>query len=958
MTTDQVEMAREAVAIKFFFDQRVPPHFIAFAEHADIARACETCDGVIDLFHTVIYEQESASLCIPANANVSRDLDLIGDAEMLFVASHKTLTRDWNDVPAGEMADRVWQANLCRVLDISKLSVDPIKIWAFRQQVLQRCEASRAAFHQRFMSRHAMLAKFLATRPLEPAAPLLVTRITYAARAPHLGRFSCLQAVFEAMRPTEHVPYITCPEVAWPKVSSLWQPKTAAAVTTATMEEQQSGGIFALVDASEEHDRRPSSASLLLFPPPDKGRMAKSLLSMDDTHLHLTLFLQPQNTQRAANLNCLLDRWQRALASAGIEFDRTTVVEQGVTATQTFSQLPFNPVLLSHVFVTNTLLADRVLFDPDSWYRPIQTQKSLEVADKETAIVVKFSAGLTVKLSKCSRLQDAESLSWIGKSMAMYRELLETQQSYSELAHQTASDKVRQLCADMARLSDAAALDKKKVPQEIVAQLGSQWGLRQMAPDIFLPKYTRHCYAVPSIVVDSDEVARIKALDDKSCQMMLFPKAGQKGVPRIYTCHYNTNSPVEKKRKFIYPGLMVNPLENKADYPFTPCCFTNDQRNKPGKRASRFQEYYTVGAEVRGPTATTKKPKLLRHAGVKRLPRNVDTLLQAVCRDKDVAFVRLPASDLFECLKMAGRRVDERRDRKAMAKLAVQCAPFNAGCTLAEIRHDILHADPFLPHRFLPAIEAHYAISLFVFEDDDMVLPRDNPVLFNKATEPAICVFLSLSDGIELIGTADGELAMCGPIVVGLEEIRWQMTMPVIVDPVAGTAKPIRPIEPNKVDAIKQCIDASYRCIGLVLRNKKLVILDEPRPPIAHLPIVESRDELAALLGNDDRRRFVHSALVDARKKDRRDLAAGRAETEAAAYALLWQSMRQAKAPWTLPQFTFEVEARPYMALSLPTEDHTRIVVDRKTSSLRAPYLVLKEDKYLLNGIVQLNNMS
>jgi hypothetical protein len=111
--------------------------------------------------------------------------------------------------------------------------------------------------------------------------------------------------------------------------------------------------------------------------------------------------------------------------------------------------------------------------------------------------------------------------------------------------------------------------------------------LKDIAPEVFVSRYSKKCplKEMPRIV-DSEYVANLARE-----KWMLFPKTPEEGVQRLYVCDQNA--------KYIYPGLRKNVnLSNSEQFPFLPCCYVNNQQDKPN---SNYTKYYSN---------TEKTPKL------------------------------------------------------------------------------------------------------------------------------------------------------------------------------------------------------------------------------------------------------------------------------------------------------------------------------------------------------------
>ena len=80
--------------------------------------------------------------------------------------------------------------------------------------------------------------------------------------------------------------------------------------------------------------------------------------------------------------------------------------------------------------------------------------------------------------------------------------------------------------------------------------------------------------------------------------------------------------------KYKFMGLKINKLKNADEYPYVPCCFLTDQRNKPS-----YLHYFT-GAQPekkkdkKQPVIVTDK--FLTHEQFGRLPTNIESLFTLI----------------------------------------------------------------------------------------------------------------------------------------------------------------------------------------------------------------------------------------------------------------------------------------------------------------------------------------
>ena len=100
--------------------------------------------------------------------------------------------------------------------------------------------------------------------------------------------------------------------------------------------------------------------------------------------------------------------------------------------------------------------------------------------------------------------------------------------------------------------------------------------LRAVAPEIFIPTYSRKCLKRPTII--TKEQAKVYT-QTREKQVMAFPAHGE-STKRYYVCDHTTHP---------YPGLRDNTLENKKKFPYIPCCYTKDQ----DREGTKFKYYYS-----------------------------------------------------------------------------------------------------------------------------------------------------------------------------------------------------------------------------------------------------------------------------------------------------------------------------------------------------------------------------
>lgn len=120
-------------------------------------------------------------------------------------------------------------------------------------------------------------------------------------------------------------------------------------------------------------------------------------------------------------------------------------------------------------------------------------------------------------------------------------------------------------------------IEYKPPMEEKVGFIKEDAALKDIAPKMFLSNYTRKCLHLPRIVNKDDA----KDLEDKGNFVLKFPKEEEKVEKFYFACDKHPTHP--------FPGLRENSLENKNTYPFLPCCYNQDHRQK---KNSFLKKYY------------------------------------------------------------------------------------------------------------------------------------------------------------------------------------------------------------------------------------------------------------------------------------------------------------------------------------------------------------------------------
>lgn len=248
--------------------------------------------------------------------------------------------------------------------------------------------------------------------------------------------------------------------------------------------------------------------------------------------------------------------------------------------------------------------------------------------------------------------------------------------------------------------------------------------LKDYAPDIFLPNYTRTCSHPPEIIdtINDDEFTPYERqthmfLDENGRQVMLYPKTPEEGKQHYYVC---------TKEPHTYPGLRENLLSNKDQFPLTPCCYSVDQTTK---KVSPYKEYYygitTETADQQQRIITTNKFVKFDKFGY--LPDNIKKLFETI--DPDYEYLRKgvtrSVNSFIECVlegieQVLNVKKDDRIQllntlRKSYTKSAGYSTSNNPDVNISDIKKDIESQTYFDPRKYVNMLERMYNTKIYLF---------------------------------------------------------------------------------------------------------------------------------------------------------------------------------------------------------------------------------------------------
>ena len=284
----------------------------------------------------------------------------------------------------------------------------------------------------------------------------------------------------------------------------------------------------------------------------------------------------------------------------------------------------------------------------------------------------------------------------------------------------------------------------------------------EQAPDLFISKYTRNCnqQRMPTIINKKEAKNRGK-------NVIKFPRdiPTDLNIPRFPTDGKNQHYYTCNNPKYKYIGLKENKLRNADIYPYVPCCFLTDQKNKDKIR------YYYEGKEI-----TEKKDKMhdiirtnkiLSHIQFGKLPQNIEYLFSLIQANPQYEYARKGVfrneQSFLNCVMEAlddetnilgindkdekEAMLVQTREKLATKILAPLCRQELYDMTVDEIIEELKNPDIYLdPKRYIHLLEDYYECNIFIFTkrtiNGVMILPRHVQAYYRNKTNNRRCIYI------------------------------------------------------------------------------------------------------------------------------------------------------------------------------------------------------------------------
>jgi hypothetical protein len=283
------------------------------------------------------------------------------------------------------------------------------------------------------------------------------------------------------------------------------------------------------------------------------------------------------------------------------------------------------------------------------------------------------------------------------------------------------------------------------------------------APDIFISNYSRKCPNIPEIITEEEA----KTYDYQ--KVMLYPRDTQENAPHYPSDGKDQKYYVCRNPDFPYPGVQVNKLKNKDDYPFTPCCFRDEQKDKKGRSYNKYflNEEKDSREKKQQDFIITNKFVKVNQFGL--LPQDLSNFLKLLYPKDDTAYkyVRLGVSDnqtqgkysfllsvmygLYEQTQILDYEGDELEQKvletlDEIKQVSVLARQSMYDSSVSDIDSQINMDTYFDPKYYLQLLEEFFNCNIYLFKNTGdstrPVLPRYTQGYYRHKRPQSPCVFI------------------------------------------------------------------------------------------------------------------------------------------------------------------------------------------------------------------------
>lgn len=548
--------------------------------------------------------------------------------------------------------------------------------------------------------------------------------------------------------------------------------------------------------------------------------------------------------RRFANRNLIQDRIERIFSFQNLDAER--IVENSVVGYFVIPYQKLNTAVFAELTMNHDMFKELVVINESIMASKTKQNIYMHVIGSSETVSVQMN--YTNKLFEIPGLDMPINTPYVRVRIAKSESVLSARNVQSLIAKlfTVYNDNYDSVVKQYKRFIPKFAVEvgaKRKVKEKKNVQL------KDIAPDLFLPNYSRKCVYKPTIISDEEAATTKNAV-------MRFPVKGE-GVERNYICEHELNQ---------YPGLRENPLENKDVYPFIPCCYGIDQRKKEG---SRYRQYFNdekvpVDKAIQVQEILTTS-KILHPTVIGILPKPIRNMFSAFTSNPDYVFMRKginrSSSSIIEAVMVAkgmikgpeldmAQRIDDQRTRLCRPEFAWAAKQELFDKPIESIMETIQKFE-MRGSSFVHLIEQAFDVDIILFSKDKFLIPPHKHVYYKmKPSRQTVFVYEHLGSEADAAEFPQSELIIKASAVDVQKHTAIFSHNDPIVKGVFGKfheynslykfSTLLPPLVVKPLNFVSQRVDGfgKGRVYNVSMGNELVTIVSEPLPPYA-LPFTD-----------------------------------------------------------------------------------------------------------------------
>jgi len=271
-----------------------------------------------------------------------------------------------------------------------------------------------------------------------------------------------------------------------------------------------------------------------------------------------------------------------------------------------------------------------------------------------------------------------------------------------------------------------------------------------LTDEIFIKNYSRNC----SLPRKPTPIEKNELKEYKDYETMKFPRDyNEDNIIKYKSDGVNQKYYVCENKDFPFPGLQINKLSNSDVFPFVPCCFKTDKKNK--KDSVYRQYYFNEEAEnkVKKQQNLILTDKFLDPNTFGELSQSIKNFFETLDIDINYKYIRVGVernhSSFLSSVMFAlfGENYQENIILETREKLSKE--EFASGCRqclydidISEIQENIKNAEHYFdPKLYIQLLESYFECNIFLFNKETIILPRFTQFYYRKI-QKGPCIFI------------------------------------------------------------------------------------------------------------------------------------------------------------------------------------------------------------------------